>query len=801
VTPPPPAALSSLRSASTVTSEHVLGAVIEPWPQTLLDCAAVGELAYRLPVGSQRPQARRTRRWAAKRLLGWLDGHPGGSWQERWEASGCEQLGRDWLRVPAEATCPDASAPLAARTMVTAIGALLCTGVLRPGYRWLLACRFQETYRHARELADPEFFADARQHWQAAGHRGAHQVAALNHCSRLLLHTGRGPRQLTPADLLAYDVAVRERGRGAVALGPVWDLLVAAGVFPDGTGSLHAARLRGPLSVAELVDRYQLACRPVRDLLVRYLAERAPGLDYNSLCGLTATLAGAFWKDLEDHHPGIGSLHLPAEVAQAWKQRAVDRRQAGRAGQPRDNRYWVLFAVRGFYLDIAQWAAEDPSWAAWAAPCPVRAEDVRGAGKQQRHVRARMHQRTRTLAPLLPRLVQSVEQRLAVVERLCAAAAATPVGGEFEVDGERYERILSQADRRHAQGQHRVGLRARRLATGEPLALEREEDRAFWTWAVIQTLRHTGVRVEELLELTPLALATYTPPGSGEVVPLLQVAPSKQDTERLLLVSPELAHVLARIIHRVRGGAEQVPLVARYDPYERVMGPPLPHLFQRHHGTERRVMSRFSINILLDQAVQQAALRGPDGELVRYTPHDFRRIFATELVAGGLPVHIAAKILGHHSLAVTERYVAVYDHDVMSRHRAFVAQRRAQRPSEEYREPTAAEWAEFEQHFSRRKVELGTCARPYGTPCRHEHACIRCPMLHPDPLQEPRLRQIIANLEDRVGEATERGWLGEVDGLQASLASARQKLEQMRKLLGQPPVVLVGAPTIWRPRR
>ena len=28
-----------------------------------------------------------------------------------------------------------------------------------------------------------------------------------------------------------------------------------------------------------------------------------------------------FWQDLERHNPGISSLHLPAEVASAWKQR------------------------------------------------------------------------------------------------------------------------------------------------------------------------------------------------------------------------------------------------------------------------------------------------------------------------------------------------------------------------------------------------------------------------------------------------------------------------------------------------
>jgi len=36
-----------------------------------------------------------------------------------------------------------------------------------------------------------------------------------------------------------------------------------------------------------------------------------------------------------------------------------------------------LAAVRAFYLDIAQWAMEDPArWGPWAAPCPIRAEDL-----------------------------------------------------------------------------------------------------------------------------------------------------------------------------------------------------------------------------------------------------------------------------------------------------------------------------------------------------------------------------------------------------------------------------------------
>jgi integrase len=262
----------------------------------------------------------------------------------------------------------------------------------------------------------------------------------------------------------------------------------------------------------------------------------------------------------------------------------------------------------------------------------------------------------------------------------------------------------------------------RQLRTAEDIDITRAEDEAFWTWTIVETLRHTGIRHEELLELTHLALVTHILPDTGEVVPLLQIAPSKLDKERVLLVSPELAHVLARVVHRVRDGKHQVPLVARYDGYERVTGPPLPHLFQRHYGTELRVMSPPVVHRLLRLAVERAALVGPDGAPLRYTPHDFRRIFATDAVSGGLPVQIAAKLLGHADLSATQIYVAVYQDDVIRHHRAFIARRRALRPSSEYREPTPAEWKAFEQHFAKRKVELGTCMRPYGSPCQHEHA-------------------------------------------------------------------------------
>jgi hypothetical protein len=94
-------------------------------------------------------------------------------------------------------------------------------------------------------------------------------------------------------------------------------------------------------------------------------------------------------------------------------------------------------------------------------------------------------------------------------------------------------------------------------------------------------LRHTGIRVEELLELTHHSLVQCRLPSTGELEPLLQSASSKTDAERLMLISPELANVFSAIICPVRRPNGTVPLVKARDSSERIWMPPAPLLFQR----------------------------------------------------------------------------------------------------------------------------------------------------------------------------------------------------------------------------
>jgi hypothetical protein len=142
--------------------------------------------------------------------------------------------------------------------------------------------------------------------------------------------------------------------------------------------------------------------------------------------------------------------------------------------------------------------------------------------------------------------------------------------------------------------------------------------------------------------------------------------------------------------------------------------------------------------------------------------------------------------------------LAVYPDEAIQSHLAFLARRRALRPGEEYRVPTDDEWTEFLGHFERRKVSTGTCGRAFSSPCIHEHACIRCPMLWPDPAQRERLVEIHDNLAARISEAKREGWLGEVEGLQISLAGAEDKLAQINRHSRNKNAVDLGIPSLTK---
>ena len=752
------------------------------WPHSRLSRQEVAGRLLVAPFAADGLAGEQNRRQGVGLVVEWLARQPGSSWQQRWLASGAGSDGRiDW-RFSA-LRCREVTTPWDRRTITTGLLSLMCADVIRPGVGWLLTTATPK--RLAAEMArtrDPAGFAELAARCDASPVGETTTRVALHRVAAILAAKGGMVADITIGDCLellgiAADVCEVPHYKSPY----FYQLLHAAGVLGDAAApTVRALTTHRQLSPEQLIGRCSIQYRPVRDLLIDYLRERQVSIDHVTLVRLADALGRLFWRDLELHHPGLDSLRLLPAVAAAWKQRVftktTSRRQAdGRLIEvcgPRQSATNCLSAVRSFYLDIAQWAADDPArWGPWAVPCPIRAGEIPHRKKAARR-KSRMDQRTRERMPVLPALAAAVDsEREAAASRL-AAARATPPGDVFTAGGQTLRRTVTTRARVATVWAEDPGSCRRRNLT-------REEHQAFWAWAAVGVLRHSGIRIEELTELTHSSLVQYRLPATSELVPLLHIAPSKTDSERLLVIGPELADVLSAIVCRVRDPDGAVPLVAAYDYHERIFNPPLPILFQKRVGTEYRPVNAPAIRKLLDAALAAAGLTGADGQPLRFVPHDFRRLFITDAVLNGMPPHIAQLVVGHRDINTTMGYKAVYPEEVINGHRAFIARRRELRPSEEYRTPTDEEWEEFLGHFERRRLSLGDCGRAYGTSCIHEHSCLRCSLLRPDPAQRPRLIGIRDNLRDRIAEARQQRWLGEADGLQVSLAAATAKLAQM----------------------
>lgn len=772
--------------------------IVATWPAEACDRQTAIRLATADPLVISNPviQAKRVR--GLRHVLDWLAGQPGDTWQQRWTNSGAEALGAQWRQVPI--TWLQAQGRRSAwlpSELSSALLALIFADVVRPALRWLV-CTPSIKSELAGGLAldrDPGGFTRLREHCQA--HSQIPERAARLTAQRaavILAAKGATLADITVGDVLELvDTETAMLAAWPRDVPAFYQILRDLGFLGE-QAPLRFRQLRtgGQLTPEQLVDRYGLACRPIRDLLVSYLRERQPSLDYNSLKDLSYYLARRFWKDLEVHHPGINSLRLAPEVAAAWRDRLLNKPPPGSdtgagAGEsiPRISYRECLVKVRAFYLDLSQWALEDPArWAPWVAPCPV-GRDVEHR-KFKRHRKARMDARTRERLPVLPVLVATVERRQVDAAELLAAAQAVEPGHSFTANGHQFTRLGAWSGKLMVTD-----------SAGRRRDLRREEEYAFWSWAAVNVLRLTGIRIEELMEITHHSLIQYRLPTTGEIVPLLQIAPSKTDAERLLVVSPELADVLSAMIVRIRDDTGTVPLVPAYDWHECVWRPPAPALFQRTFGAENRAISHGTIRKMIQAALADTGLTDPvDGGPLNYTPHDFRRLFITDAILNGLPPHIAQVIAGHRDINVTMGYKAIYPEEAIQAHLAFLARRRGLRPSEEYRVPTNEEWQEFLGHFERRKVSTGLCGRAYSTPCIHEHACLRCSMHWPDPAQRQRIVEIRDNLIARIAEAEREGWLGEVEGLRISLAGANNKLAQIDKRTNTTGTVNLGMPTL-----
>ncbi|GAB3469800.1 site-specific integrase [Kineococcus endophyticus] len=725
----------------------------------------------------------------AEHVLRYLSTHDGACWQERWDSS---PLAMATLNRCPQLIVPGCSTPLRAR-LTRGVSVLLSLDVVRPGLHFVTGTRACELWKQLplwRQDADAGLLQTRR---QGTLQSRQHACALLG---RVMLLTGKTIAQVSSEDLLHYRALTRDVAP-AYGIEQLWNALAALPTSPV-TGTFRASQRPGQRSIEELVDLYPVRNRRVRKLFIVYFTRRAPDLDYSSLRTLVFTLVSWFWCAVEEVEPGIDTLALAPATVEAWVQKATFRTLPGGERVERRNLPHGYMTVRSFYQDLQRWAHEEPErWAVWACRSPITDQHLAGYRKWRRRLTSEMHQRTRHRAPVVTRLADAAESFAAEASALLEAAAAADSGAEFVHDGAHFRRV----------GAGKAGQRIRVLQLDAPTAqvrdLTTEEEDAFWAFCLIETLRHTGARIEEVLELTQMDLTPYE--RDGQTVVLLHINPSKTDQERIVVVPPELAAVFAQMTTRVRhaagGTGQALPLVTAYDYGEARELAALPMLFQRTAGRGvmgvTRPMNSKYVRQVITATCDRARITGPDGQVLRFTPHDFRRSFATDALASGLPPHIIAKLMGHESLLTTQQYMAIFPEDVIRAHRSFVAKRRSlPERREEYRSTTEAEWKEFEEHFGKRQIAIGNCLRAYRSSCSHEYACEQCKLARPDEAARPRLQRVLTGLAEQLTEARSHEWAGEVERLLYIQAAVHDKLAELDRARRRNQSVTLPMPSV-----
>ena len=284
----------------------------------------------------------------------------------------------------------------------------------------------------------------------------------------------------------------------------------------------------------------------------------------------------------------------------------------------------------------------------------------------------------------------------------------------------------------------------------------------------ITILRHTGLRMGELLDLELDCLMNYGPNGTWLRVPLGQL-----NDERAV---PRDDVALAAFDEWLAGRTPQRSLPHPRD------GRLCDFVF-----VERgRRIGPGRIQHALSQAVTDAGLLGTDGQQLRVVAHQLRHTWATELVNAGMSLQALMALLGHRAPEVAIRYArlasptlrAAYDEAV-----GKVAPRIPVAPAGLPAIPDRVGWLSTEMLKTR--VAAGYCSRELAAEaCPYAYVCETCPNFVTTAEFAPAIAAQLTDVRDLRDDAESRNWTSEVRRHERVIASLEGHL---RRLSGKHP--------------
>jgi hypothetical protein len=124
-----------------------------------------------------------------------------------------------------------------------------------------------------------------------------------------------------------------------------------------------------------------------------------------------------------------------------------------------------------------------------------------------------------------PAVVGPLDQNRRNAAELLTTARSVEGGGWFTAGGQTMRRLNSSSSSLRIWAEDAGGSRHDFI---------QEEDTAFWTWAAVEVLRHTGIRIEELTELSHHSLVQYVLPDSDAPPENIALLPTKSGKNSLV---------------------------------------------------------------------------------------------------------------------------------------------------------------------------------------------------------------------------------------------------------------------------
>jgi integrase len=311
----------------------------------------------------------------------------------------------------------------------------------------------------------------------------------------------------------------------------------------------------------------------------------------------------------------------------------------------------------------------------------------------------------------------------------------------------------------------------------------RSEAITFWDWAFLELLVQSGLRFEEAHNLTVFDILRRSD-SRGRTYFLLHVEPSKFDKARLIPIGDSLGKILSEIIIHVKRfyGRDSVPPIDHFDFNEQMPLPRAPYLLQGR--TRPQMIGRSTIRAgLKDLSIKAGATRH-DGNPLNISPHDCRRVFASEHLNSGTPPHVIQALLGHERLDTVMIYAKLYPGTLVEEYRRHIrGVYQAIHGPEVLRAPSEAEWQELERSCDLRDMGTHLCALPAGDHCPKGLVCLGCVHAQPKKSALPLFQQMHASHTRELVKAEKRCEpLGQIASRRLEISRLDQAIRRAQEL-------------------